>query len=85
MIPGGWNSLATQSYDGGAWTILGNLTTELSEGNFGGSSDFAAGGTVDLGNAYNTANGAEDLIMEFDLFGHDLFLESWSHTLNRET
>lgn len=76
LNPGGWSSLETQGYDGGAWSYLGDVPTELSEGNFGGSSAFAAGSTVELGTAYNTGNGAEDLIMEFDLFGHDLFLES---------
>lgn len=69
LDPTGWVSLENQEFDGSpgvpVWSELGKETYELSEGYFVGSSIFAAGTAVSLGDSYDTGVGAEDLIFEY--------------------
>jgi len=70
LNPGGWDSLDDQEFDGtDTWTQLGDVSTELSEGSLGHGSTLAAEGFTDLGIAYNTGNGAEDLTFLTHMFG----------------
>lgn len=65
----GWNSLDEQDVDSSAWTELANGNGKVSEGAFGDSTVLANGFSQSLGNLYNTATDAQDLVLEYHVVG----------------
>jgi hypothetical protein len=62
LNPTGWNSLDDQNVSGGAWLENNPAADQLIESNFPGSTSIAgSGGTLSLGNAFNSG-GMQDLV-----------------------
>ncbi|QDS98816.1 dockerin type I domain-containing protein [Adhaeretor mobilis] len=67
----GWNTLDAQGFDGNAWSQLDADSSIISEGSFGTDSTVTGGGQLQLGAAFDTSVGVEDLVLEVHLAGDD--------------